>query len=179
MKKFIVLGAVLLSGVVFAQDFKISKDKLISVQQKFIASQKQCRKMESQLNDDPFLTDLDGQMDEGVKAGELSQKAADRVKKMIGLIVDLSEDLCTQIDAAVIQIDKQMKSDDETSVFSLVDIEKGLMDTVESTVLELIELSKAPELPVEEQSLLRVIGDVMQRAADKIAEESASNQTQN
>ena len=173
MKKLIVLCAVLMTGANFAQSFEVKKDKLVSVQQKFIASQKQCRKMEAQMSNDPFLTDLNGQMEEGVASGQLSKEAATKVKEMIVLIVDMSEELCTQIDSAVALIDEEIKSENATSVFKVSDIEKGLMDTVERTVLNIIELSVAPNLPQEEQELLKVIGDVMQRVADKIAAEKA------
>lgn len=179
MKKLILITAFLLSGLTYSQTFDVNKDNLKSVQEKFLSVQKDCRKMEAELAQDPFLKDLDAQMEEGVNSGELSQEVAGRVKTMVGLVVKLQEELCSHIDGAVSQIEKDMKSEEGVSAFSLVATEKAMFKSAESILHEIIELAVAPELSEEEQGLLKVIGDVMQRAADKIAQEQVTRPTQN
>ncbi len=158
-------------GTSFAQTFKMDKDYLSLAQERLIKSQTECRQLEKELLNDPFIVNLSDEMKRGVTRGEISTGAADRATKMIQLMIGMSKDMCSHIDTTVELLQKELASDASTSVFTIKDHTNKLLDIAEAAALEIIELSKAPELSVEDQELLKIIGDIMVRATTQISDQ--------
>lgn len=164
MKNLTLVLAVMLSPYLGAQTIESSKDALVSVQQKFLGHQKECREMEDNIESDPFLTNLDADMEEGIKEGRITKEAGERVVKMITIFIGLSHNLCSQVDHAVELIDKKLKSDNNSSVFVVSEFESEIQKTTRTAIDEMLALAVAPHLEVKEQEMLSIIGQVMKRA---------------
>jgi hypothetical protein len=171
MKKIIAIISFIIMGSSFAQTFKMDKEKLSLAQEKLIKSQSECRQLEKELVNDPFILNLSDEMKRGVTRGEISKGAADRATKMIQLMIGMSKDICSHIDTNVELLKKELASEAPTSVFAIKDHSNKLLDIAEAAALEIIELSKAPELSVEDQELLKIIGDIMVRATTEISDQ--------
>lgn len=164
MKNLILVLAVLIPNFAQASTTEMSKDNLISVQEKFLGHQQECRMMELNLASDPFLTNLDAEMEEGVREGRVSKEAGERVLKMIDIFLGLSKSLCDQVDHAVVMIDKKLKSDEGASLFVVSEFETQIQSTTNAAIDEMLALAEVPHLNAKEQQILTVIGQVMKRA---------------
>ncbi|MCF8059548.1 MAG: hypothetical protein K9K67_09645 [Bacteriovoracaceae bacterium] len=169
MKKLMLVIMALLMGSISAQSFEMDKEKLSIAQEKLLQSQRECRQMEGELKTDPFILNLNDEMKEGVERGEISEAAGERAIKMIYLMIQMSKDICSQIDKTVDLVQKEMAASKPTNVFVIKEHTNKLLDIAEGAALEIIELSKAPELKSEEQELLQIIGEIMVRAAKQIS----------
>lgn len=156
------------------QNTQMSKENLISVQEKFLSHQQECRSIESNIENDPFLTNLDADVAEGVREGRVSKEAGERVVKMINTFIKLSHGLCRQVDHAVEMIEKKLKSDDANSSFIVSDFETQIQSTTQSAVAEMLALAEVPHLEESEQEMLMIIGQVMKRAVKHLLPEKAN-----
>lgn len=172
MRKLSFLLALLLMGQAYSAtpSFEISKEKLGVVKSKLIEQQKACTEKEEELKNDPFLLNIESEMEKAISLGEISREAGTQVLKMIGLVVKTFEDVCDKNDEVIAKIEAEIKSEEATSAFDIKKIEDEKYEVVLKNLREIQALSVNENVSEADQELLQIIGGVMGRLIQKVEE---------